>query len=161
MKIYAFYMKEDNEILDLYAYTHDKEIKNEFLRQRDKNKFVVKKIKMTKSEFDDFQSEYHNFQLCHVPVNTDMDTENVSILCTSLEEQVMLERSDEIDKLMDQLYLRLVLQSDFKPKYLESLTYLCTTSYLRENPQHTKDAISKINLLRVFTSIFSNTLSTK
>lgn len=161
IKVYAFYMKDDSELLELYAYTTEKSLKYDFLRQRNKNKFVVKKIKMKKEEYDIFQRRYHNLSLSYISLNTSVDTENVSILCTSMEEQMVLEKSYEMDRMMDELYLRLVSQSDFKPKYMESIMYLCTTSYLKEKPNHTKDAISKANLLRIFTNIFSKTLSTK
>ena len=163
MKIYAFYLKGDESVLDLYAYTKSKEIKKEFLRQRNKKKFIVKKIKLTKKEFDDFQNAYHNFELIDIPLSTGelTDTFSVSVLCTDLEESMMLQRSYDIDREMNDLYNRLVLQSNFKQKYLDSIGYLCTTYYLKETSENTKDAISKSNLLRIFVSLFSKTLSTK
>lgn len=153
IKVYLFYLRNDKE---LYAYTIDKEYKERFLLQRNKDCFHVKKIKMDKIEFSTFSYKYNNRKLMDIPLSTSI-TEYTMILATAYEDDLLTEIGNQIDHKMEELYKELILQSNIKKKYSESLEYLLKTTLFIKQKDGTKDYISTINLLFLFSQLFKNT----
>ena len=160
-KVYIFFLKHDDgssiyNINELYAFTINKEYKNKFLYQRNKKCFFVKKVKMDETQYGAFSANYHDKMLWDYPINTSLN-EYESIISTSCEDDILTSRSYEIDRKMDELFKELVLQSNLKKKYTESIQYLCTTYILVKDKDNKKESISTFNLLFLFMEIFQNT----
>lgn len=153
IKVYLFYLKNDRE---LYAFTIDKEYRDRFLLQRNKDCFHMKKIKMPEIEFSAFSYKYSNKKLMDIPLSTSI-TEYTMILATSYEDDLLTEYANQIDHRMEALYRELILQSNIKKKYSESLEYLLKTTLYIKQKDGTKDYISTINLLFLFSQLFKNT----
>lgn len=153
MKVYLLYLKSTNK---LYAQTSDKEIKDRFLAERNKNCFNVKKVKLSKEEYKEFKLKNSLYELTEFPISTSLDS-YVNILGTTKENVGIDIKMDELAGIVDNIYKRLVLQSDIKSKYIESIEYLCTLSYLKKNKDGTKDLISKANTFKIFYELYKNT----
>ena len=156
IKVYLFYLNEDKS---LYAFTINKEYKNKFSYQRNKKCFTMKKIYMDKYEFKSFSYKYKDYMLQEIPLNIGLDKYEM-IVATNKEESGLMSEADALDNAMDCLHRDLVLQSNFKTKYLTSLEYLTTTAYVSKGKNGDTQLNSKINLLYLFMKLYKNTFTT-
>lgn len=129
MTLYMFYKKAEEGFDDppkLYAFTNNKEMKNQFVRYRDMSKFVFRKeTKISKKEFANFSAKYHKFELINGQFYTRGEIASrrvpVSVLCTCYEENTILVNSD---KLWDEYKGCLFDVSILSKKYMDALNSL-------------------------------------
>lgn len=153
MKIYLMYFKDDNNWL--YAYTTNKELKERFLLERDSDKFIVKKIKVNKDEYEEFHKINYENELILSPLPSTIDF-NISVVMTRIEEKDLLDESYHMDDEMDMLYLDLMNSNLLSKKDIESVKYLTTTSTL----DISNNLISKCNIMRLFVNLYGHTFKT-
>lgn len=155
MKVYLLYKKDDDKNW-LYAYTTDKHLRNRFLLERDSNKFIAKKIKMSKNEYDDFQKINYELELILSPLTSTKEF-NISVVMTQLEEKELLGESYIIEDEMDMLCINLLYDNLLTEKDKESIKYLTTTSTIDDKLNH----ISTCNMMRLFVNLYSDTFKTE
>lgn len=148
-KVYQFYLKSNK---DFYAFTIDKNLKNKFLYQRNKDLFHVEKVHMNEYEFMVYQSKNNQYMLTEIPLNYD-EKNYYMLVATYAEENILQYRSDQIDEEIGKIYRRLVMQTNLKKKYIDSIEYLSKVSYINE--MH--DNISTANLFALFMKEFKFT----
>lgn len=153
MNIYLFYLKNSNH---LYAYTSKKEYRDTFLLQRNPKCFRVAKLHIGQNGFRVFCNNYRNMSLTVAPLNTDI-TNYIDMVVTNQEITLLNEECDKLDNKMQELAQSLNNIDDIDSKHLESINYLTKTTYYEKNPDGTKDLMSTISLLSVFTHLFKNT----
>lgn len=56
-KYYMFYLKDNNQ---LYAFTNNKKLKKNFIKNRNMKKFILKKVSLTNNEMNTFLKDYIN-----------------------------------------------------------------------------------------------------
>jgi hypothetical protein len=81
-----------SEDYPLYAYTDSKELYNQFLEERDENRFLVVKKYLRKEEVSNLTREYRNFYLAKRELSTSSknnEPENISLVMTLEEEKMM------------------------------------------------------------------------
>ena len=155
MKVYFLYKKDDDKNW-LYAYTTSKHLKNRFLLERDHNKFISKKMKMSKDEYDDFQKINYELELILSPLPSTKEF-NISVVMTQLEEKDLLGESYIIEDEMDMLCVNLLYDNLLTEKEKESIKYLTTTSTIDDKLNH----ISTCNMMRLFVNLYSDTFKTE
>ena len=155
MKVYLLYKKDDDKNW-LYAYTTDKHLRNRFLLERDSNKFIAKKIKMSKNEYDDFQKINYELELILSPLTSTKEF-NISVVMTQLEEKELLGESYIIEDEMDMLCINLLYDNLLTEKEKASIKYLTTTSTIDDKLNH----ISTCNMMRLFVNLYSDTFKTE
>ena len=155
MKVYLLYKKDDDKNW-LYAYTTDKHLRNRFLLERDSNKFISKKIKMSKDEYGDFQKINYELELILSPLPSTKEF-NISVVMTQLEEKELLGESYIIEDEMDMLCINLLYDNLLTEKDKESIKYLTTTSTIDDKLNH----ISTCNMMRLFVNLYSDTFKTE
>lgn len=101
MKVYMIYKKMKALEPLFYAYTDEKELKDKFFEQRNKNKFFYFKQDMTKDEFKLFKCKYYKYSLSEVSFKTkDINSLNnkgyVPIVVTGNEEFNTLISNDDV-----------------------------------------------------------------
>lgn len=153
VKVYLFYLHSDTE---LYAYTERKDLKKQFLNQRNRNCFKVSKIKLEENEFESFKSEFRYKNIREIPLN-DTLTSDLYILGTTEEESKLLIKASELDDKMYNLFMDLSDDNNFKDKYVEAIEYLCNIFYFKYPEDKKPEIYSKINLFHLFMSLFRNT----
>ena len=154
-KVYLLYKKDDDKNW-LYAYTTDKHLRNRFLLERDSNKFISKKIKMSKDEYGDFQKINYELELILSPLPSTKEF-NISVVMTQLEEKELLGDSYIIEDEMDMLCINLLYDNLLTEKDKESIKYLTTTSTIDDKLNH----ISTCNMMRLFVNLYSDTFKTE
>lgn len=129
MNVYLFYFKRNPEYYDevspLYCYTDDKEMMEEFKKQRNMKRFICKKESISKSEYKEFMSKHPKLRLTYGRFYTASEIygkrEHVSVLCTWAEEESILKNSERI---WNENSRYLFDGTIFKGKYLKSLEKL-------------------------------------
>lgn len=155
--VYLIYLKTRK---DLYAFTINKELRDDFLRQRNRECFYVKKEKMDELEFGVFATLNMRKALSNIPLTTDVKDENVTIVATIDEDSGMMSMCDDIDNEVGELKKRMS-EHQLKDKYMESIEYLTRISYFKRCEYGALDHLSTINLLAVFHTKFRNTFFPK
>lgn len=105
MKLYLFYKLPSEEFADnnpvLYAYTTNKELADDFKRQRNMDVFIFRKeAYFSKSEYKKFDEKYHKHELSYCQFYTKSFVFGkkipVKVLCTWKEEETILINSDRM-----------------------------------------------------------------
>lgn len=104
MNIHLFYLKPsddyNSDIPSLYAYTNDKNLAEEFIDDRNMNRFIYKKSWIDKEEFRKFDSMHSRLHLSRGSFSTVSEINgrsmNVSFVCTWGEEESILKNSDKL-----------------------------------------------------------------
>lgn len=128
MNIYIFYYAPITEYKDppmFYAFTDDKDMADEFKKQRDMEKFICTKEKCTKEEFKLFDRDHHCYKLTYGNFYTKGESLNkkigVKVLCTVREEDSILKNSENLW----QEYSKTLFDCKvFKSQYIQSLESL-------------------------------------
>ena len=157
MKVYIFYLRGESHIDELYAYTDSKKYRDMFLIQRNPKMFTMKKVSMSRDEFDHFSHAFNRESLQIIPLST--EDSDIYMVMTILEETSIEEFINSADNEINDLYKDLVLQSNFPKKYISEIEKLCTTYYYKETKDGTKDIFSRANMFRVFVRLYGNTLN--
>lgn len=101
MKVYFLYLLREGFEPSLYAYTTKKEVKNNFLEERNKNMFYTKEVEMNKKEFFDFESTKKDYELARRGYESksspSLISESIHIYITStgFEEIDVYQKSDQ------------------------------------------------------------------
>lgn len=145
MKVYIYYKDKS-----VYAYTNNKNLKNEFEQQRNLSMFQKKVINMNKEEYDKFHNNLYNNELLKISY-TDCN-DDYYIISTNHEERLVMEFSDNIIKEIEDLTYE-VEKCNLKNKYLKSFKYLLEIVEVRN-----KELTYLINDMYLFTILFGDTM---
>ena len=133
IKVYAIYLinqTESNDKLRLYAYTTEKDIKDAFLKQRRKDSFIVKKIKMDDIEYSVFANQYQLKKLSEYPVEISFD-QHIMMYMTDDEMNTISWMFDEIEHSMDMIK-REFMKLPLKNKYRKAIEYFSNRGYYKK-----------------------------
>lgn len=124
-ELYLFYLKDevsDENRANLYAYTDDIVKVREFKDQRDMNKFIFKKEKVTESEYKNFISRFYSYNLTYGGFHTKGDDLNtlisVKVLCTWREEESILKFDEKLYEMMEKYLFDC---KHYKSEYIKAL----------------------------------------
>lgn len=152
-KVYLFYLISTGE---LYAFTINKNYKDKFLSQRNPKCFKLKRMKMSTIQYKVFSNKYNLKMMEEIPLNSSLE-DYLMIVSTREEEYKMMEEGNRIDIIMETASKVLTNIENIKPKYKKSIEYISNTTYLKSKNDGTKDLLSRINLLFLFSKLFRNT----
>jgi uncharacterized protein YqgQ len=148
-KVYEFILKSKKEP---YAYTIEKKLRDDFISQRNPNLFLMKTVKMNKYEYMAFISQNQKQMLIEIPLSTSLK-DYVYIVATYKEEDELSYEMEKMENELADIYRHLVLQSNIKTKYKDSVNYLTCTFILNED----LDSLSRVNSFAVFYKLFKDT----
>lgn len=101
MKVYFLYLLREGLEPTLYAYTTKKQVKEDFLEERNEKMFYIKEVEMSKKDFFDFESTKKEYELARrgyesksSPSLTSEPT-HIYITSTGYEEIDTYEKSDQ------------------------------------------------------------------
>lgn len=152
VKVWIFYLK--NKPNQVYAYTSNKEYKNQFLKTRNPKCFKVEKITMDEFEFSMFANANRKQMLMSSRIGIGSDEKQYAdVIMTYHEEDELEHHFNTLSYDMENLYRELVLHSSLKKKYKDIIEYLVDTSY----PSTTGQEISRYNSLFGLYKLFRNT----
>lgn len=161
MKIHIFYKKRpvskecninqsfnliNEPMYDIYAYTENKDVANEFIKERNMEKYAYRIVNFNKKEFHKFDKQYCEYKLCLLKLKNSIDS-YIEVLGTEIEFDVVLNFIDKGD------ILRIINNSisklanlPLKQKIIDSLLYI--------NHNLEKSECLLYNEFEIFISIF-------
>ena len=150
--VYLLYLKSENR---LYAFTLEKGILKQFLKERNKKIFHVEKRKMDQTSLSLFMNKYHNRKIIDVPL---FDGEQyISILGTAEEDNKVCDSSDYLFN--EFIYCsHLSKNFPFRKKYLNLIMDLTNVVTLKETDSMGEvDEILQFDTFCLFMHLFRNT----
>lgn len=155
MTIYSFYQRCDGSI---YGYTSNKSIRDSFKEQRDMDKFIHKKVKISSDEFNIFSSKYSMEELTHLPL---YDGEKYINMVSTIREHDEL--FTMIDKISDNIIsAKTFLDTiNFKNKHRNLISELTDEIFEfvpREDGGDIYDKFINIDMFHLFYHMNKNTL---
>lgn len=147
--VYRFYQKYSDVILDanddldirdkypLYALTNDKKLAKEFIRERDMDKFILRKSKMDNDEYVSFANQNSSSVLSSYDyVSYDKDDSfkerDIRIVSTWNEKEIVMGVIEESVASMESVkYISFPFM--FSEKYYKALDDLCYVSFWKLN----------------------------
>lgn len=188
MKVYCFYLhrpgnlkkyygvvskeihKSDNMEYCLYAYTDRKDFAELFEKSRREDLFFKKVLRMSKSEYKDFEYDFGEHQLFDYTYRTNLCVNgiyklgNIRILSTGIEyDTVSLGGNQFFDELLGKIpeYIRIFRRGIIKEEYAKSIELLCdieTFLPFIQGPQEDLPFFPfNLNQMEIFRELFSNT----
>ena len=157
IKVYAIYLINQTESYDklrLYAYTTEKDIKDAFLKQRCKDSFIVKKIKMDDIEYSVFANQYQLKKLSEYPVEISFD-QHIMMYMTDDEMNTISWMFDGIEHEMDEIK-REFMKLPLKNKYKKAIKYFTNRGYHKEVDGKIEER-SRANTLFAMMELFEGT----
>ena len=151
MKVYLIYYKKE-----LYAFTTVKDMYKKFMSQRNPKCFIAIKKDITEKEFKSFSYIYQTQMLTEIPLSISV-SDYTFIVATYSESEKLNYEADQLDIKMSDIYIHLCMQTNIKNKYIKSIKYLTQTNFYVPNKDDTKDSISTMNQLALFSNLFKNT----
>lgn len=157
VKVYAIYLiskSESNDKMRLYAYTTEKDIKDAFLKQRCKNSFIVKKIKMDDIEYSIFANNHQLKKLSEYPVEISFD-QHIMLYATADEMNAISWMFDGIEHDMDKIK-REFMKLPLKNKYKKAIEYFTSRGY-KKKIDGKNEEFSRANTLLAMIELFGGT----
>lgn len=130
MKVHLLFKRPeagDVNIMQLYAYSPHKSDVEEFLSMRDPDKFIYRKLSLTKSEYKTFDNERHEHLLHRQKFRTKLGdschlSHQAEILCTYEEENQVFIKGENV--ILQELSRHLPNPKVFNPEFLPALDTL-------------------------------------
>ena len=141
--IYVFYLKKTKEV---YAFTLSKELKDNFLSQRNPNCFIAKKQKMYTPVMQAFMQTHKDCMLGDFPYESDSGVSNIT--ATYKEEFLLTQEVDEMEKDVEKIE-KIFRKYPLKEKYQKSIERLIQID--------DGDGNLTINTLSLFVDLHRNT----
>ena len=158
--VYLFYkISSYNTTPSLYAFTSTKAYKDRFVQERNMKRFLMKKEKMSDTEFSELLMNHHMNKLVEIPLNYE-DRDYVTMIGTEMEEGVLTGTADIIQEAMQAAneYFAYVEDSGnpLKKKYHDAIQDMTTTSYAIKEDGGRMTINSTINMFHIFYSLFKD-----
>ena len=149
--VYMFYRRGS-----LYAYTMTKEFRDRFIQERNKEKFVEVKKKVSESSLPLLFTTYPHQKLNEIPLNYDQD-KYITMIGTGQEEEILSSTADDLEREMNDVeeYFTHLFSTKGSPKkkYENAIFQLTNTSRHEEGVLR-----SNINMFHLFFHLFLETL---
>ena len=115
--IYLIYLKKSGT---LYAYSDIKSIKKRFIRERKKKCFITKKVKMKRSELDEFITKYSKIKLDTL-VTRKSNKCYESFVMTTTEKFELIDTAIQLYYKLNAISYDLISRLPIKEKYKKSI----------------------------------------
>lgn len=159
VKVYIIYFKKH-----MYAWTTNKDDKNMFLEQRNKDLFVVKKVIMDSLKYRVFYTKNKDKELTPIPIESDGET--YMLIATYKEDQKFESHVDALEEMFHKRkkqIKRLASINDdmlnIHQKYIDAMILLSDYTSLEDSigSPGKKNNVFNINSLSLFMDIFKKT----
>lgn len=147
MKIYAFYTYDDP--FTLYGFTSEKSIRDNFISQRCKDSFIIKKVSIKNKDYDMFLRDNMRFQIHELVLHDGQDY--IKLLGTDDEDDQLTYQVTLLENEMDDLF-RYFSKVPFQDKDKKAIMRLC--KYYTLKP-HGNEVL--FDLLHLFFKLFKKT----
>lgn len=147
MKIYTLYTFDDPNTL--YGFTSEKSIKDDFISQRCKDSFIIKKLSIKSKDYDMFLRDNRQFQIHELILH---DGQNyIRLLGTDDEDDQLSYQVTLLENELDDLY-RYFSKIPFQDKYRKAIMRLCKYYTIKPNGSEVL-----FDLLHLFFKLFKKT----